>query len=255
MFFFLSKVLSFLLSPLVWTFALLLSSFMVKQAVTARRLRLSALIVFYITSNSFVVDECFRHWEPVTKDHDSSATRYEAAIILGGIGNIDLRLQKINFGHSADRLFQALPLYYSGKVRKLIFTGGSGSLEFPEKREAIYVRKYLRSIQFPDSALLIESDSRNTYENAVFLKKKLDSLGSKGPYLLVTSAFHMPRAMAVFRKAGYSRLDPFITNKVSGVRRFTPDHLLIPNTGAMFGLETLLHEMLGYAVYRIRGYA
>ena len=255
MFFFLSKVLAFLFSPLVWSFSLALVSFFVRGGGTARRLRVSAITLLYICSNSFFVDECFRHWEPVTRDHDSNAARYEGAIILGGLGDIDLRQQKINFGRSGDRLFQALPLYYSGKVKRLIFTGGSGSVEFPEKREGLSVRKYLRSIHFPDSALIVESESKNTYENAVLLKKKLDSLKLKGPFLLVTSAYHMPRAEAVFRKAGYNSLEPFITNKVSGVRRFTPDHLLIPNAGALVAFETLVHEWFGFAVYKLKGYA
>jgi uncharacterized SAM-binding protein YcdF (DUF218 family) len=182
-------------------------------------------------------------------------TKYEGAIILGGIGNIDQRLQKINFGWGADRLFQLLPYYYQGRIKKIIFTGGSGSVEFPKDKEGIFVRKYLKSINIPDSVLLIESESRNTYENAVYTKKMLDSLHLQGPFLLVTSAYHMPRAIAVFKKAGYKNVLPYITNRESGKRRFTPDHLFIPNPDALFSLQLLIHEWVGYIVYKIRGYA
>jgi uncharacterized SAM-binding protein YcdF (DUF218 family) len=255
MFFYISKLLAFLLSPLTWCFALLLYSFKTKLDGRKRKARIAAVIVLYVCSNSFLVDECFRAWEPVTPDYDAMKTKYQGAIILGGIGDIDLRQQKINFGPSGDRLFQVLPLYYSGRINKIIFTGGSGSIEFPEKKEGFFIYKYLRSINIPDSDLVIESQSRNTYENAVFTKKILDSLHIDGSFLLVTSGYHMPRSMAVFKKAGYTHLTPYITNRSSGVRRYTFDHLFIPTPGALFALEHLLHEWLGYMIYKLKGYA
>jgi uncharacterized SAM-binding protein YcdF (DUF218 family) len=117
------------------------------------------------------------------------------------------------------------------------------------------VKKYLRSIHFPDSGLIVESKSKNTYENAVFTKKILDSLNMDGEFLLVTSAYHMPRAVAIFKKAGYKHITPYITNRSSGVRRFTLDHLLIPNPGALFAIEFLIHEWVGFVTYKIKGYA
>ncbi len=254
MFFILSKILAFVFSPTVWAVSLLAYSLLTKNESRAKKTRISALVILYICCNSFLVDECFRAWEPTTPDIDKMNSRYEGAIVLGGIGDVDLRLGKINFGHSGDRLFQTLPLYYQGRIKKLVFTGGSGSIEFPEKREGIFVQKYLRSIHFPDSAMVFESNSKNTFENAVFTKKILDSLNIKGSFLLVTSAYHMPRAMAVFKKAGYQNVIPYITNRSSGLRRFTFDHLLIPNPGALFSLELLIHEWVGYLVYKIKGY-
>ena len=255
MFFYLSKILAFLFSPLLWVFILLLYSFKTKIEGRAKKARIIAITILYLCSNSFIVDECFRQWEPVTPDYDLMDTKYEGAIVLGGIGNIDLRLQKINFGWSGDRLFQVLPYYYNGRIKKIIFTGGSGSIEFSESKEGIFVKKYLQSIHIPDSAMVIESNSKNTYENAVFTKKLLDSLKINGNFLLVTSAYHMPRSMAVFKKAGFKNITPYLTNRVSGNRRFSLDHLLIPNPDALFSLQFLIHEWMGYVIYKIKGYA
>ena len=255
MFFYLSKLVAFLFSPLVWVFILLLWSFRTKVEGKAKKLRIIAVVTLYICSNAFLVDECFRAWEPVTPDYDLMDTKYEGAIVLGGIGDIDLRLKKINFGHSGDRLFQTLPLFYKGRIKKIIFTGGSGSIEFPEKKEGFFVQKYLRSINFPDSGLIIEGESKNTYENAIFTKKILDSLHIKGNFLLVTSAYHMPRTLAIFKKAGYEDVTPYVTNRSSGKRRFTFDHLFIPNPGSLFALEFLIHEWIGFITYKIKGYA
>lgn len=255
MFFYLSKLLGFIISPLVWVFILLLYSFKTKVEGRAKKLRIAAIIILFVCSNSFIVDECFRQYEPVTPDYDLMTTKYDGAIILGGIGSVDVRLKKLSFGWGGDRLFQVFPMYYNGRVKKIIFTGGSGSIEFPERKEGIYVQKYLKAINIPDSAVIIETESKNTYENAVYTKKMLDSLKLKGNFLLVTSAFHMPRAIAVFKKAGYTNLTPYLTNRVSGLRRFTFDHLFIPNPDALFSLQMLIHEWLGFIVYKIKGYA
>lgn len=255
MFFYLSKLLAFILSPIVWIFGLFLYSFITKVETRAKKFRWASLILLFICSNSFLVDECYRFWEPVTPDYDLMTTKYEGAIVLGGIGSVDLRLQKINFGYSGDRLFQALPMLKNGRIKKIIFTGGSGSIEFPEKREGTFVKKYLNSIGIADSNLVIENDSKNTYENAVFTKKILDSLKIDGNFLLVTSAYHMPRAMAVFKKAGYKNVTPYLVNKASGIRRYTIDHLLIPNADALFSLQFLIHEWTGYIIYKLKGYA
>jgi len=252
-FFILSKILAFIITPIVWVFGLSLYSFFTKIETRSKRLRITAIIVLFVSSNSFIVDEFFRAYEPVTPDYDLMKTHYDGAIVLGGIGTIDLRINKLNFSHSGDRLFQTIRLFKMGRIDKIIFTGGSGSIEFSEKKEGTFVKKYLNEIQIPDSALIIENESKNTYENAVFTKAKLNKLN--GNYLLVTSAFHMPRALAVFKKAGYSHITPYTTNRISGGRRFTFDHLFIPSTDAMFNLQLLLHEWVGYIVYKIKGYA
>jgi uncharacterized SAM-binding protein YcdF (DUF218 family) len=255
MFFLLSKLLGFIISPIVWVFGLLIYSFFTKIDTRARKLRITAIAILYLCCNSFLVDELFRAYEPVTPDYDLMKTHYDGAIVLGGIGEVDMRLKKINFTYSADRLFQTLQLYKTGRIDKIIYTGGSGSIEFPEKKEGIYVQKYLRQIQIPDSAVIMESESRNTYENAIFTKKLIGDSMANAKLLLVTSAYHMPRALAVFKKAGYTNITPYITNKMSGVRRFTFDHLLIPNIDAAFNLQFLLHEWVGFIMYKIKGYA
>lgn len=255
MFFYLSKLLAFILSPMIWVIALWAYSFVTKIESRAKKLRFAGFVILYLCSNSFLVDECFRAWEPVTPDYELMDTKYEGAIILGGIGDVDLRLKKINFGMSGDRVFQTLPLYHNGRIKKIIFTGGSGSIEFPEKREGLFVRRYLNSINIPDSALVIESMSKNTYENAVFTKKLLDSLNIKGHFLLVTSGYHMPRSMAVFKKAGFTDISPYVTNRSSGIRRYSFDHLFLPNPPALISLDLLIHEWVGFLTYKLKGYA
>ena len=71
MFFFLSKILAFLISPIFWVFALLLYSFFTKKDRLAKRLRIAAVVLLYIFSNPFLVDEAFRAWQLESSRHHS----------------------------------------------------------------------------------------------------------------------------------------------------------------------------------------
>ena len=166
-------------------------------------------------SNSFLVDEVVRAWEYKDDDIYLKSTKYDLAIVLGGMGRIDERQHRFDFTYSGDRLFQTLPMYYKGRVSKILITGGSGSISKPHLREASYIKDYLNAIHVPDSVVLIENNSKNTYENATFTKHMLDSLQFKGSILLVTSSFHMRRSLGIFKKSGYKNITPFITNKIA----------------------------------------
>jgi len=254
MFFFFSKVLTFLVSPMVWFFTLIIWGLRSKDERRKKRLVTSAIVILFLSCNSFFVDELMRAWEPVTPDYYLNEDKWDVAIVLGGIGSIDERQKRMDFGCAGDRLFQTIELYHRKKIKQIMFSGGSGSIRYPDHKEGTYVKKYLSTIHIPDSSMIIENDSKNTYENAVFSKKILDSLQFKGSILLVTSALHMPRAMACFKKAGFTNVTPFLTNRLSGPRRFDWDHCLLPNPGAMSTLNLLLHEWIGYAVYKMKGY-
>ncbi len=254
MFFFLSKILAFLIVPYTWLFFGLL--FLLKKVWNTpfKKWVLGLTIFMYVISNSFLMDEVVRAWEYCDDDIYLKDTRYDIAIVLGGMGRIDERQQRFDFGFSGDRLFQALELYHKKRIGKLLITGGSGSISKPNHREAVYIKKYLRSISVPDSAIIIENNSKNTYENAIFTKHMLDSMQFKGSVLLVTSSFHMRRSLAIFNKAGYKNLTPYITNKFTGERKLGFDYCLIPNVEAVFSLNLILHEMAGYMTYKLKGY-
>lgn len=239
---------------MLWFFILILWSVRTKIEKRRRRLQITALVFLYLCSNSFIVDELARATEPVTPDYYLMDTKYDVAIVLGGIGYVDLRQERINFSYSGDRLFQTIELYFKHRVKKIMFSGGSGSISFPTHKEGIFVKKYLNNIQVPDSDIIIENNSKNTRENALFSKQVLDSLKFKGSVLLVTSSYHMPRALACFKKVGFTNITPYVTNRLSGSRRFELDFCFIPNTDALFTLSFLIHEWVGDLMYKIKGY-
>ncbi|MFZ8477648.1 YdcF family protein, partial [Staphylococcus aureus] len=85
-------------------------------------------------------------------------------------------------------------LYHEGKIEKILVTGGNGNLFLNEPDESSFLEKEFIRNGVKKEDIILEKKSRNTYENAIFSKKILDSLKLKPPYILITSASHMPRS-------------------------------------------------------------
>lgn len=253
MFFIFSKILAFLISPLVWVFTLCIIAVFAKDKIRKKKLCITAVIILYIFSNPFLVDEAMRHWEVTTPDLKPTQ-KYEYAIILGGMSWYDARQDKPQFLRSADRLFQVLPLVGNKQIKKIIITSGSGSINHPEEKEAAILKKYLLKCGYADSTIIIENESRNTRENALFTKHVMDSLHIKDSALFITSAFHLRRAIGCFNKVGIKNIVVYPTDRYSGSRKFELDFLLIPNPEALAESTLLLHEIMGWIVYKVKGY-
>ena len=155
--------------------------------------------------------------------------------------------------HGVDRLLQAVQLYKKGKIKKIVFTGGSGSLTYPEMKEGLYIRNFLLLLGIPKEDFFIESESNNTHENATFTKPVLDKEFPQGKFLLITSAYHMRRSLGCFKKAGIV-CTPYSTDRYAGERKMAFDFFLIPNSDAMEVWQAALHEMSGYLIYKAAGY-
>jgi len=95
--------------------------------------------------------------------------------------------------------------------------------------------------------------SRNTHENAVNTATWLKNHHPGARCLLITSACHMRRALGCFKKERVN-ITPYITNKISGPRKFDFDILLLPQGSALYNWEPLIKEMVGYLVYKLVGY-
>jgi uncharacterized SAM-binding protein YcdF (DUF218 family) len=250
MFFLLSKILAFLVTPLYWVFTLLVLALW--KTRLQKRLLIAALLTLYFFSNSFILDECLRSWEtPALKDNQLST--YPAAIVLGGFSTYDVHLNRPQYNRSTDRLLQTIALYKKGIVKKIIFTGGSGIVLHPDLKEGPLVAHLLSTLNIPAEDVLIEPESRNTRENAVFTAKLVAEQHLHGPFLLVTSAMHMRRSLACFQNVGLPVM-PYSTDCYSGPRKFEPEHLLLPNAETLHTWNSLLHEWVGCIVYEVLGY-
>lgn len=130
----------------------------------------------------------------------------DGIIVLGGALSPEASAQvgQPVLNDSAERLTEMVALARRYPDAKLLFTGGSGNWRRPDAREADQVGPFLASPMDP-SRVMFERDSRNTWQNAVDAKRLLKP-GEDETWLLITSAWHMPRAVGCFRAAGWKVL-------------------------------------------------
>ncbi len=249
MFFILSKILLFLIKPLVWVVFILFRGIFTKDESKRKRRLIIASILLYFFSNGFLVNEALRLYE--SKGTQQLDSTYKVGIVLGGFSSRDINTGKTVFYESSDRFLQALKLYNEGKIKKIMISSGSASVINQTTKEADAVHEYLNTIHVPDSDIIIENKSRNTSENAKYSLKILDSLGIKSGILVISSAWHLPRAKLCFNKR--EGIHYFATNFYSiPIRDYSPDNLLIPSAEALSKLEYLIKEWVGYMVYWVK---
>jgi uncharacterized SAM-binding protein YcdF (DUF218 family) len=108
---------------------------------------------------------------------------------------------------AAERMVEAAVLARRFPEAKIAFSGGDAGILYKTSSEAEGAQTLLTALGVPQDRLIPEAKSRDTYENAAFLKQELTRTGELGPgrrWLLITSAYHMPRAMGAFRAAGFN---------------------------------------------------
>ena len=253
MFFILSKILHFLISPMTWILIVLFWALITKDEKRRKRLLKGGVLLFLFFSNPFILDEFMRKWEVPALSDSALKENYDVGIVLGGIASYDVQLDRVQINRSADRLMQAVRLFREGKIKMILFTGGSGSILHQDVKEGELVKRLLLQMNVPDSSIIIENNSKNTHENAVESKVILEKNISSGKYLLITSGFHMNRAMGCFKEAGLN-VTPFVTDRYSGRRKWEFDHLIIPNVYTLSNWNTLMHEWVGVLSYKMMGY-
>lgn len=155
-----------------------------------------------------------------------------------------------NLSSAADRTWFAAQLYRADRAPWVILSGGTVDASNPMESEAAAMANFIQDLGVPASALVLEIESRNTWENALYTRALLRERGIDH-VLLVTSALHMPRAIALFRKQGIAVI-PAPTD-FEAVPPTGPWPLRwMPDAQALDGSSRALKEYLGLWVYRLR---
>lgn len=150
----------------------------------------------------------------------------------------------------ASRLTEAAILARRYPAARLVYTGGSAALWDPHSTEALEGRKLLVALGVDAARIAIEDKSRNTDENARFTAALVHPQADQ-VWLVVTSAYHMPRAMALFRKAGFSaRAFPVDYRTLGDARDWRLN--LDPSRGLRL-FDLAVHEWIGLIAYRASG--
>lgn len=252
MFFILSKVLFFLLVPFWWIIFLLIWMRFTKSAVAKKRIGIATVAIVIIFTNPWIHRTLVLKWQPEPAVLPAGKT-YEAGIILGGLSGYDQN-RVGHFGDNADRFIQTANLYHKGIIKRIIVSGGSGLLDTDVPPEAPFLRQAFIENGIPDSVIIIESKSRNTYENGLYSKELIDSLHIHPPFILITSAMHMPRSVSVYRKAKIDIL-PFPCDYKTSSEENVFMNVVVPSPSLLFQWTDFLKEVVGLNVYRLTGKA
>lgn len=167
---------------------------------------------------------------------------FEDGWVTGGRGGLAV-------DEGAERLTEALRLALKLPNAKVVFTGGVGTL-FGGDGAGSAVHTYLIDADISPDRIIIEAKSRNTYENAVFTREIVKPEAGQR-WLLITSAYHMPRAVGAFRQAGFDVI-PFPVD----FRTRDAGDLWRPFTRLGSGLERTdlaAKEWIGLIAYRLTG--
>ncbi|MDQ3051827.1 MAG: YdcF family protein [Bacteroidota bacterium] len=254
MFFYLSKILHFLIAPLTWFMMLAIVARFVKQPERKRRWWVAAFLVLIIFSNPFLANEAMQLWEMAPVNVNSIHEPYDVGILLGGsLRSYDQQIARPVYSQSVDRLLQTIALYKGGKIKKILLSGGSGSVTRPDERESEIILKVLEQTGIPASDIIIENASRNTFENAVYTADILKKNYPSGRFLLITSSFHMRRSQASFIKTGLE-ITIFPVDPRAHSNIYTPENALFPHAGALLIWDALIHEWIGILTYKLAGY-
>lgn len=253
MFFVISKLIGFLVSPFWWIIVSVGLAYIIKNRVYKARLYLLAFVLFAFFTNPLLFSVIAGAWEGDLQPAESMRGKSDVCVVLGGMSAYHEPTNRIRFTQSADRILQAVDLYKKGIVSKIVISGGTSRLIQKTRPESIHLKEFLVTLGIPSGEVLIDSLSRNTYENGINSMKLIKANGWNRRVVLVTSAFHMRRAAGCFIKAGFT-VYPYTTDPLKGVSSITFSDVVIPSVGVLNNWNFLIREWVGIVMYWLNGY-
>jgi uncharacterized SAM-binding protein YcdF (DUF218 family) len=256
LFFILSKTVGVLLMPTNFLIVLALVGVVLsltRFARAGRRIVIAAIALLTLAAFSplgnlllYPLESRFPQWNAAQGPPDG-------IVVLGGPIDPDLSMaHNVPVIRAApDRIVAAAALALKYPNAKMVFSGGSSSLISNEAREADYAAATFESLGVAKGRLIMDRASRNTYENAV-LSRQLAAPKPGERWLLVTSAYHMPRAVGLFRKAGFA-VEPYPVDWHVG--RDTADILAFTqfSTDGLVRTDIAVREWFGLVAYWLAG--
>ena len=256
LFFAISKTLGYLAIPSTFLIGIgLLGAILLltRFARFGRRLMAVALLLLAICGFSPLANFVLYPLEQRFPKWDASRGEPDGIIVLGGPLDADLSAAHgvPVISGAADRLIGAATLAHRYPNARIVYTGGSPNLISNDAREADYATALFQGLGIPKTRLTMERQSRNTRENAEFSREMLKPKPGER-WLLVTSAFHMPRAMGLFRKAGFP-VEAYPVDWKVGTKEDLFKYYATANDGLLL-FDIGVREWLGLIAYRIAGH-
>ncbi len=255
MFFYLSKIVWFFLQPS----SLILVLFVIGMYLNWRgwmraglRVFSAAALIYAIGGMSPLGNILIIPLEEAYVREGQTVEPPQGIIALGGAVDtiVASARDEVSLTDAAERLTATVALARRFPEAKIVFSGGDGALVYRGITEAEAVRRFFSEMGLDLSRVIFEDRSRTTYENALFTKEIVQPL-SQERWLLVTSAFHMPRAVETFKAVGFNVTPWPVDYRTRGYQdmiRFPPR----PSEGWR-RIDLAVKEWIGLAAYRLTG--
>ncbi len=263
MFVFLSKLLPLFVYPLGLTCVLLVFALIFSRY---RRLRnamvIASLVVLYLASNRWVAYGLAQslEWQYLPPD---KLPNVQAIVVLGG-GTESQQFPRptVEINAAGDRILYAAQLYRKGIAPVLLLSGGSIDWQDGDGgTPADDMAAILKEIGIPESSLWLQNRSQNTHDDAIFSAEMLKQ-AEITKIVLVTSAAHMPRSVALFKHQGLEVIPAPVDYTVTRQGWQTLANggwqakliSLLPNASSMGLTTNVIKEYLGIFIYHLQGW-
>lgn len=263
MFIFLSKLLPLFVYPLgLATILMVLAILTNRSRKTSLKFVVAATVILWLSSTTGLSNLLARSLEWRTLPPREIPATEVIVLLGGGTEPAAYPRSTVEINSAGDRVLYAAELYRGGKAPRILLSGGDIAwLNDGSTTPAEDMREILLGMGVPESALIIESESQNTYENAVKAKELLAEQEITR-VLLVTSAMHMPRSVALFEKQGFEVIplpvDYSVTENDSAEDQrenlITKVLNVVPSTSNLALTTSALKEYLGMLIYTIQGW-
>ncbi|MFH2044916.1 MAG: ElyC/SanA/YdcF family protein [Pseudomonadota bacterium] len=253
MMFLFKKIAGLLLSPLTvcisfLVLGLLLLSFKKKEKIGKIIIIVGVMSLIFMSFNLLpdkILGNLERKYKPLLNTNSISEIRW--IVVLGGGYLADSMLPVISSlsPQSLFRLVEGISIYNKMPKSKIIFSGGGAFDSVPESK---VMANAALDLGVDNNKIILESESLDTESQALFIKK----IVGDDKFILVTSAFHMQRSMAIFQKAGMNPIPAPVGHLVKKAERINP-FMYFPDSTEIKKMELAVHEYLGLFWLKIRG--
>ena len=243
---YLHKILPLIASPLFLVFFLILFGAFLRS----KKITFFGLLVLFFCSLPVISNNLIAYLEKdYTLQDASSINETDAIVVLSGMVTVIKTDEtfKYEFGGGVDRVLSGMDLFNNNKAPLLIFTRGKlpWQLGLPEGE---YLKEFAIKYGISEEKILLTDNVQNTDEEAKSVKRLLNT--NDAEIILVTSAFHMPRAKKVFEAANI-RIIPFAVDFNRSTKKTTLMDF-IPNAQSLSVTSFFVREMIGRLYYRLK---
>lgn len=255
MFFYAAKILWFFVQPLNLAIFLLLAGLLAGFLGWRRSMAAGGVLSFLILAICAWTSAGALMLQPLEDRFARPVVAPEKVagiVVLGGglEGQINLARGGYEVNRGGDRFIETATLAHRYKEARILVSGGDGSLVLAGEGDAATAPRLLGALGIAPERLILENKSRDTYENAVFSKQMVQPKPGE-TWLLVTSAFHMPRSVGLFRSAGFDVVPwptDYRTTGAEGLSLFADD-----SDDALNNAKIAIREWIGLVAYWLTG--